>query len=677
VSGQGVVGQTSSERSNIAIRIPNGTPERTFNGFTLNRMVRILRSGGTQGKVSPGSEEQNLQNNVVPQALATMPSEPNQGEQVGGSTMQVGGSTRFATMVRRYITHRRTHLSGGQRSDDVATPDSFLNRLSFVAESEEDNVENKVTCCGRSWFELAIDTGKSYHYKWLCVINIAVLYNLTLVVGRAVFWDLDNMFPKLWLVLDYLCDTLYLIDIFVRMHEGYLEQGLLVRKPHLLRRNYLHSRYFPLNIISILPTDFAYLWYSPPSDKCEALLCPVIVRINRAFRLDRMIEFFERTETRTNSPNAFRILQVVMLILILIHWNACLFFSISYYIGFGEDRWVYAGNKSFATQYIYSFYWSTLTLTTIGETPQPEQDMEYLFVTFDFLIGVLIFATIVGNIGSMITNMNASRAEFRNKMDAIKQYMSFRKVGKDLEHRVIKWFDYLWSNKQSMDEQSVLEMLPDKLKAEIAIHVHLDTLKKVRIFQDCEKGLLVDLVLKLKLQVFSPGDYVCRKGDVGKEMYIIKRGKLDVVADDGREIYVTLGDGAVFGEVSILNIPGNKTGNRRTANVRSVGYSDLFSLSKDDLWEALAEYPEAKKNLLDKGKQMLMKDDLIDEERAKQEEAAQETLHQKIDRLDCTLESISTRFSRLLAEYSSFQIRIKQRLTKLELQSGTVPVEAD
>jgi cyclic nucleotide gated channel alpha 3 len=32
--------------------------------------------------------------------------------------------------------------------------------------------------------------------------------------------------------------------------------------------------------------------------------------------------------------------------------------------------------------------------------------------------------------------------------------------------------------------------------------VHLDTLKKVRIFQDCEKGLLVDLVLKLKLQVW-------------------------------------------------------------------------------------------------------------------------------------------------------------------------------
>ena len=48
------------------------------------------------------------------------------------------------------------------------------------------------------------------------------------------------------------------------------------------------------------------------------------------------------------------------------------------------------------------------------------------------------------------------------------QYMSFRRVGKDLEQRVIKWFDYLWSNKQSMDEQSVLEMLPDKLKVNMS-----------------------------------------------------------------------------------------------------------------------------------------------------------------------------------------------------------------
>jgi len=545
---------------------------------------------------------------------------------------------------------------------------SWKERFQIVLDNAKGDANAPVYFGGLFKGYLAFDNSQSSHYRWLCVISCAVLYNLIFVIGRTVFWELENMFPIGWYVMDYSSDVIYLLYMFIRMHEGYLEQGLMVKNAKKLRKNYVKSKYVIFDILSILPTDLAYLFWS--SAKCyETVPCPVIVRLNRILRFDRLAEYFEKTETRTNFPNAFRITRVVLYILVLIHWNACFFFAISFYIGFETDGWVYQGSPNFTTQYIYSFYWSTLTLTTIGETPQPVRDLEYLFVTVDFLVGVLVFATIVGNIGSMITNMNAARAEFQNRMDSIKQYMVFRKVGKDLENRVIKWFDYLWSNKQSMDEETTLGLLPDKLKAEIAIHVHLDTLKKVRIFQDCEKGLLVDLVLKLKLQVFSPGDYVCRKGDVGKEMYIIKRGKLDVVADDGTTIFVTLGDGAVFGEVSILNIPGNKTGNRRTANVRSVGYSDLFSLSKDDLWDTLAEYPEAKQNLLEKGRQILMKDNLIDEERAKQEEAAQESTEQKLERLDFTLENMSARFSRLIAEYSSFQAKCKQRLAKLEVES--------
>ncbi|PIO70581.1 hypothetical protein TELCIR_07561 [Teladorsagia circumcincta] len=131
-------------------------------------------------------------------------------------------------------------------------------------------------------------------------------------------------------------------------------------------------------------------------------------------------------------------------------------------------------------RYIYSFYWSTLILTTIGEVPSPVQNVEYLFVTLDLMCGVLIFATIVGNVGSMISNMSAARTEFQNKMDGIKQYMELRRVSKQLEMRVIKWFDYLWANKQSLSDQQVLKVLPDKLQAEIAMQVHFETLRKGR-----------------------------------------------------------------------------------------------------------------------------------------------------------------------------------------------------
>lgn len=78
-------------------------------------------------------------------------------------------------------------------------------------------------------------------------------------------------------------------------------------------------------------------------------------------------------------------------------------------------------------------------------------------------------------------------------------------------------------------------------------------------------------------------------------MFFVSQGKLNVLAADEGTILATLGPGSYFGEISILNM-GN-VGNRRTASVRSIGYSDLFCLSKEDLWDVLNDYPSAKRKL--------------------------------------------------------------------------------
>ncbi|NXP43413.1 CNG3 protein, partial [Heliornis fulica] len=509
-----------------------------------------------------------------------------------------------------------------------------------------------------------IDPAGNLYYNWLFCITMPVMYNWTMIIARACFDELQHDYLAVWFIIDYISDAIYVADMFVRTRTGkysYLEQGLLVKEEEKLREKYKTSFQFKLDFLSIIPTDLLYfkLGLNYPE-----------LRINRLLRVARMFEFFQRTETRTNYPNIFRISNLVMYIVIIIHWNACVYYSISKAIGFGADTWVYpnTSDPEFARltrKYVYSLYWSTLTLTTIGETPPPVRDSEYFFVVVDFLVGVLIFATIVGNVGSMISNMNAARAEFQARIDAIKQYMHFRNVSKDMEKRVIKWFDYLWTNKKAVDEREVLKYLPDKLRAEIAINVHLETLKKVRIFADCEAGLLVELVLKLQPQVYSPGDYICRKGDIGREMYIIKEGKLAVVADDGITQFVVLSDGSYFGEISILNIKGSKAGNRRTANIRSIGYSDLFCLSKDDLMEALTEYPDAKAMLEEKGKQILMKDGLLDIEIANLGSDPKD-LEEKVTYMEGMMDRLQTKFARLLAEYEAAQQKLKKRLTQIE-----------
>uniref|UniRef100_A0A665V4V6 Cyclic nucleotide gated channel subunit alpha 1a n=1 Tax=Echeneis naucrates TaxID=173247 RepID=A0A665V4V6_ECHNA len=509
-----------------------------------------------------------------------------------------------------------------------------------------------------------INPAGNLYYNWLFIITLPVMYNWTMIIARACFEELQHTYLIYWMILDYTSDVIYLADMLVRTRTGYLEQGLVVKDEKLLRDRYVSTFQFRLDVLSMLPTDVFYF--------VLGLDYPEI-RLNKLLRIGRMMEFFTKTETKTNYPNIFRIGNLIMYILIIIHWNACFYFSFSKSIGFGADDWVYPAlddpdEPDFGLpmrKYAFSLYWSTLTLTTIGETPPPALDSEFLFHVVDFLVGVLIFATIVGNIATMISNMNAAQAQFQARIDNIKQYMQVRKVSKELEERVIKWFDYLWNNGKAQDEREVLRYLPDKLKAEIAIQVHMETLKKVRIFADCEAGLLIELVLKLRPQVFSPGDYICKKGDIGREMYIIKDGKLAVVADDGVTQFVVLGSGSYFGEISILNIKGSKAGNRRTANIRSVGYSDLFCLSKDDLMESLTEYPDAKGMLEDKGRQILMKDGLIELDPAKILPEAQE-LEEKVNKLYNTMELMQSKLKKILGNYKNADKALRCRITDLD-----------
>lgn len=94
--------------------------------------------------------------------------------------------------------------------------------------------------------------------------------------------------------------------------------------------------------------------------------------------------------------------------------------------------------------------------------------------------------------------------------------------------------------------------------------------------------------------IFNIGDHVCREDEIGREMFIVNKGELEVVDKKGNVLAKLLA-GRHFGEISILDM--NGIGNRRTASVRSVGFSDLFRLSKKDLEEVIEYYPEEKDQL--------------------------------------------------------------------------------
>ncbi|XP_058830938.1 potassium/sodium hyperpolarization-activated cyclic nucleotide-gated channel 1 isoform X2 [Topomyia yanbarensis] len=439
---------------------------------------------------------------------------------------------------------------------------------------------------GRRW-SFVFDPAGRLCYYWSMVVSMAFLYNFWVIIYRFAFQEINGETIVLWFCLDYFSDFLYLVDILFHFRTGYLEDGVLQTDSTKLRQHYMNSTTFYIDCLCLLPLDFLYLSIGFNS----------ILRSFRLVKIYRFWAFMDRTERHTNYPNLFRSTSLIHYLLVIFHWNGCLYHIIYKNNGFGSKNWVFHDSESadVVKQYLQSYYWCTLALTTIGDLPRPRSKAEYVFVIAQLLFGLMLFATVLGHVANIVTSVSAARKEFQAKLDGVKTYMRMRRVPNHLQVKVIKWFDYLWLTQKCSDEERAVSCLPDKLKAEIAINVHLDTLKRVEIFQNTEAGFLCELVLKLRPVLFSPGDFICRKGEVGKEMYIVNRGRLQVVADNGKTVMASLKAGSYFGEISILNM--GTAGNRRTASVRSVGYSDLFVLSKKDMWDVLKEYPAARVRL--------------------------------------------------------------------------------
>jgi cyclic nucleotide gated channel alpha 3 len=123
----------------------------------------------------------------------------------------------------------------------------------------------------------------------------------------------------------------------------------------------------------------------------------------------------------------------------------------------------------------------------------------------------------------------------------------------------------------------------------------LTLFNKVTIFHECQPEFLHDLVLKMRAYIFTPGDMICRKGEVAREMFIIADGVLEVIGDNG-QVFTKMYSGDFFGEIGILNLEGST--NKRTADVRSVGYAELFSLSKEDVLSAVKDFPDAEVSMI-------------------------------------------------------------------------------
>ncbi len=137
-----------------------------------------------------------------------------------------------------------------------------------------------------------------------------------------------------------------------------------------------------------------------------------------------------------------------------------------------------------------------------------------------------------------------------------------------------------FSQKQSMPSSDEDGESPEEDYVEVVIQ----GLSEFPIFQSLDDHVSREFASSLRFDEFSVGEIIIKKGDPGRNLYIIITGRVEALGDDEMRI-AEMGRGEVFGEMSLLS--GNTVG----ATIKAVEPTTVLYIMARNLKTILSNSP--------------------------------------------------------------------------------------
>lgn len=123
--------------------------------------------------------------------------------------------------------------------------------------------------------------------------------------------------------------------------------------------------------------------------------------------------------------------------------------------------------------------------------------------------------------------------------------MKHELVEEDLVEATIEDHRFLWKNKDVGNVVDILNEFHDHLHVELIYQLHGDTLRACDAFAGVDESFYRQLGVKLEEQYFSKDSEIIRCNDIQDLVYIVKKGRVDVMLAKSK--LCSMGSGGMFG----------------------------------------------------------------------------------------------------------------------------------
>ncbi|XP_072932091.1 uncharacterized protein [Epargyreus clarus] len=394
-------------------------------------------------------------------------------------------------------------------------------------------------------------------------------------------------------------DILLYVDVIVMCYVAYYnERSLLVTHPLLIVSRYIKHG-FLLDFLSIFPFEELFKIVNDHSDTD-------LYRVNRILLVTRITGAFTYWENDIMQVNqAVVLFKFIPFALTLVNFASALIFTNScqsyvqpksYYVLVNCTRVLVLSTGTVETkyavaEYIRTFYWVFEIFVGCGCTPVVVSNTVDVWLTMTLQVaGVLYFAFMYGYVASTRSATTHALLDHNEKTKDLANFLYQENVDPLLTVKTLKYFEYVWKRTNGSNPQQICRGLNSALMEDTLVFMYERALREVPLFGKVERSFIRVITQHLHEMYFLKGDTVVQCKDVQTNVYIIYRGKVDVLSSYS-EMITCMGPGGMFG---------NFTGQPVSSSEVSIYASrslDLLVLPCQTFFNLVKYYPKIREPL--------------------------------------------------------------------------------